>query len=99
MRFIKFIKWWWQGKDTFDRVLGIITLLFLVCLASSIWSGSLAILVFIWLIVAIIGWFVLCHLYKLFKETWQEFKEQNPTDDVLIIRRLKGEQSTDWPGP
>jgi len=48
---------------------------------------------------AIIGYFVLCRFYILFKDTWKEFKEQNPTDDVQIIKRLKGEQYGNWPGP
>jgi uncharacterized protein YneF (UPF0154 family) len=87
----QFVKWWWGKNDLFNRASGCFLFLWVIpCGIFAIWFGKDAILaIFIGMLALIAG----CGLYGVFcvlKGMWDKFNDENPTDEVMIVRRLKG---------
>jgi hypothetical protein len=90
MRFIQFIKWCWDQNDWFNRTVGIIIVQGLCFLFSCIFIGGIGVVLAITTALFIL---VLWGLYGIFcwlRHLWKQFDDAVPTEDVAVIRKLKG---------
>jgi len=91
MRFFKFVKWWWDKNDEFARTLMCYGLFWAIpCLIATIWFGKHAVLAVIVGIFAVAGGWALYGIFYLLRQMWEKFNDEMPTEEVAIVRRLKG---------
>jgi len=91
MRLVQFAKWCWDKGDGFSRTI-VCSILFCVIpsLIASIWVGKMAILLIsVWFGVILAGW-LLYGIFYFLRNIWNNFNDENPTEDVAIMRKLKG---------
>lgn len=91
MRIFQFAKWWWDKNDVFTRTVVCFGIFWaLPCGIAGIWFGNTAITVLISGLGVVIGTFILYWVFQMFKKMWDEFNDSYPTEDVAIVRKLKG---------
>lgn len=91
MRLFQFAKWWWDKNDEFGRTIGCFIVLWaLPCLVAAIWFGKYAILAIIAGILTVIAGWILYGLFFWLRMMWHTFEDERPTEEVAIVRRLKG---------
>lgn len=91
MRLVQFIKWWWSKNDYFNRTLACFFFFCIIpALISIAWLGKNAFLVALTgAAITAVGW-ALYGIFYWLRSMWREFDNELPTEDVKIIRRLKG---------
>lgn len=91
MRFFQFLKWWWRKSDNFTRTI-FPTLIFWVlpCFFMIPIFGQYAVLAAAIGIFIIFSGYGIYGFYYLLNEYWKEFNKDEPTEDIMIINRLKG---------
>lgn len=92
MRLFEFVKWWWNRNDIFTRVIVCFLILWVIpCVISTIWIGKFAFELILIGVISIMALGVVGALLCVLMSMWTKFNEEVPTDDVKIIKRLKGE--------
>lgn len=91
MRIADFLKWWWAKNDEFNRTVGCFIVLWVIpCVISAIWFGKLSLLAIpIGFATVAAGW-ALYGLFYWLRGLYREFEDNNPTEEVRIIRKIKG---------
>lgn len=92
MRLVQFVKWWWgYCNDAPTRsVVGFLVFWALPCAIASIWIGNVTIALIALGVIAILGGWVLYGLFCFFRTIWVKFNDECPTEEVAIMRKLKG---------
>jgi hypothetical protein len=91
MRLFAFLKWWWKNNDWFNRT--VFSFLFLwatPCVMATIFVGPKALLCILFGAFIVIGSWALFGIYYSIHNLWKKFDDENPTDEVRVIRKLKG---------
>jgi hypothetical protein len=91
MRIFQFAKWWWDKNDEFTRTATCFVLFCAIpCAIATIWFGKNAVLaIFAGIITVIAGW-ALYGLFCWLRMMWERFNDEQPTEEVAIVRKLKG---------
>lgn len=91
MRLLQFVKWWWDKKHPFERTFASVMVFGgIPSLIASIWIAEKAILIFIFVMFSVIAGWALYGLFCTMRNTWNKFIDENPSEEVAIIRKLKG---------
>lgn len=90
MRLAKFLKWWWDKNDWFDRTVAVIISWMIPCAISSIFIGQLGAIIGAIGIIAIMGFWAIFSLVRWIRDQWREFEDKNPTEEIAMLRKLKG---------
>lgn len=91
MRLIQFLKWWWIKHDWFDRALALFFIFAVLPTAiSSIFIGAKSILLLLIIAISILIGMAVYGIFYAIRSNWKDFNEENPPDDVRIMRKLKG---------
>ena len=91
MRLFQFVKWWWDKKDLFERTFTTVLVIGgIPSLIASIWVAEKAILIFIFVALSAIAGWALYGLFCAMRNTWNKFVDENPSEEVAIMRKLKG---------
>ena len=91
MRVIKFAKWWWNKKDLFERTVASVLVIGVIpSVIASIWIGKQALLILVFVMLSAIAGWALYGLFYAMRNTWNRFVDENPPEEVAIIRKLKG---------
>ena len=91
MRFFRFCKWVWKKNDPFNRsVIGFFLFFCFPALIANIWLGSKAILIVATGMFTILGGWILYGIVYVCKEIWEQFNDEEPTEEIAIMRKLKG---------
>lgn len=90
MRFIQFLKWWWDKNDWFNRTIVVIVLQGILFCLSTVFIGKLGFGLACVGAIAICAAWGIFGVFAWFRGLWKEFEDKNPTEDVAIVRRLKG---------
>lgn len=96
MRLTRFLKWWWWKHDNIDRFLAIFLIFWVLpCVISSFFIGQQAFTLFAVGLLASMGVGAIYTLFYFIGKSWQQFNEDDPPDDIRIIRKLKGQSEVD----
>ena len=91
MRLLQFIKWVWKKNDPFNRsLIGFFLFFCFPALIASIWIGSKSILIVAAGMAIILGGWLLYGIFCTCREIWAQFNDEEPTEDIAILRKLNG---------
>ena len=91
MRIIEFAKWWWRRNDEFNRSIACYGLFWAIpCAIAAIWVGKYAMVAAIIGVLSVIGGWILYGIFYMLRGMWDTFNDEHPSEDIAIIRRLKG---------
>ena len=90
MRLFKFVKWSWHDADPVDRDLTILLLPIIPCLISAIWIGIYGLIIYALITLGTVVVIIFYGLYRVVLDKWKRFEHDIPTDDVVIMEKLKG---------
>lgn len=91
MRLLQFIKWWWDNNDEFTRTAVCFGLLWAIpCGIATIWFGEAAVIAAFAGILTVMGGWGLYGIFRILRGLWDQFNDENPSEEIAIIRKLKG---------
>jgi len=95
MRIFHFCSWWWSRNDWYARICACFFIFWTIpCLVATIFFGHFALNAILYgMLVTIVGSIICitCNLiYSSLRATWNEFADEQPTEDIAILRKLKG---------
>lgn len=94
MEILKFIKWWWNNRDTPEKFLAVF-LTMVVLLPLNIWLfGPVSLLVFFGILLTILFVSALYSLIKGIKNQWLTYKKVQEEEAQEIVDRLAGRSSS-----
>lgn len=79
-----------MNNKAIDNILICLVAYALLCMISTYWIGMTGIMILGSGVVIGSAIGIVYNLYIPLKQKWSEFEYENPTEDVLIIRKLKG---------
>jgi hypothetical protein len=95
MRIFQFCNWWWAKNDWYARTCACFLIFWVVpCLATTIFFGVKAVAAIVIGMLALISTVVICiisnFIYCGLCTAWSDFNDERPTEDIAILRKLKG---------
>ena len=94
MRLLQFIKWWWNNEDGFDKSIAVITIFGVIpaFIVTFVFGGS-GIHIFLITTLTVGLFWILYGIKYYLSSLWREFNNACPTEDMVILRKLKGEST------
>ncbi len=91
MRLFEFAKWWWARNDEFTRTATCYVIFWAIpCAIAAIWFGMDAFLAAVIGAGIVAGGWAFYGIFVLLRDMWNKFNDEYPSEEVAIIRKLKG---------